>query len=499
MTPFICAAENSIQKKRESRRQRQIKRYWPQYKGCQDMPRQPFFMEDYSSKPDTEARAICDFHCQKFLSPFGLFKKMTHSIIETDFKKQLKERVLFQIDSKIVEIRLLKACVIEDKKYLLSLGTPELKEILEKQGYSFNNTWTEIKKACQRHTNKLRSSIEKLWPDMAVHLSLSSPAVLNNKILSDPLTWLDRSPSHKISSFGRIPTLSPSELKRAKEIYIEALTKAYKENYKFSAYSFSQYGQIASDPKNDIRSQYRFTPEELRKHLREGKLLYRGRKSLSLEDQFHLKTAIRDLRKQSKQNYLEVISEMPLLGYLESGAPDRKQLAKAFSKVEKNLQEFSDEIKEKDDMDLLLSFEPLVEELLKESQLDNEDNSPYCLIAERARLKSEKAKESKEKLLTGAMLALLVPCLMGGGISISICITGEALLGTWEISQASLAAKHSFSGVLIGKQFEKISKLEEKQKELKMAQWMFPLLFLEAGIAIKAGKQLRKSEKEVKK
>ena len=46
---------------------------------------------------------------------------------------------------------------------------------------------------------------------------------------------------------------------------------------------------------------------------------------------------------------------------------------------------------------------------------------------------------------------------------------------------------------------EEVSKLEEKQKELKMAQWMFPLLFLEAGIAIKAGKQLRKSKKEVKK
>ena len=33
--------------------------------------------------------------------------------------------------------------------------------------------------------------------------------------------------------------------------------------------------------------------------------------------------------------------------------------------IEENLTEFSDKIKTKEDMDLLLSFEPLVEELLK--------------------------------------------------------------------------------------------------------------------------------------
>ena len=39
----------------------------------------------------------------------------------------------------------------------------------------------------------------------------------------------------------------------------------------------------------------------------------------------------------------------------------RNNWLKPFSKMEENLQEFIGEIKEKDDMDLLLSFEPLVE------------------------------------------------------------------------------------------------------------------------------------------
>ena len=127
--------------------------------------------------------------------------------------------------------------------------------------------------------------------------------------------------------------------------------------------------------------------------------------------------------------------------------------------------------------------------------MDDEDNSPYCLIAERARLKSEQAKETKEKLLIGAMIAILAPCFMGGGISISICIAGEALVGGWDIKRASLEADYSLNRVLTGKEFEEISKLEEKQKELKMAQWMLPLLLLEVGVAIKAGKQLRKNKK----
>ena len=78
-----------------------------------------------------------------------------------------------------------------------------------------------------------------------------------------------------------MPKLSPSELKRAKETYIEGLTKAYKENYKFSAYSFSQYGKLISDPESYSRSQSSFTPEDLKRHLKEGKPLHTGRKRLS--------------------------------------------------------------------------------------------------------------------------------------------------------------------------------------------------------------------------
>ena len=109
-----------------------------------------------------------------------------------------------------------------------------------------------------------------------------------------------------------------------------------------------------------------------------------GLKRLSPEDESHLRRAAQDLQETSKQNYLEVISEMPLLGYLESGTPNSEQLVEAFSKIEENLKEFLDKVKNQENMDLLLSFEPLVEELLKKSQLDDEDNSPYCLVAEKS-------------------------------------------------------------------------------------------------------------------
>ena len=99
----------------------------------------------------------------------------------------------------------MKACVSEDKEYLISLckdnpAWPEIGKACQKQ----------IEKACQKQTDKLQSSIQKLWPDMTVHLSLSSPAALEDRILSDPSTWLDASPSHKISGFSQMPKLSPS-------------------------------------------------------------------------------------------------------------------------------------------------------------------------------------------------------------------------------------------------------------------------------------------------
>ena len=283
--PLICVAEdgdNIVRKRSKKRKNVGTERHWPHYEGCQDMPEQPFPAEEFSSSErDTEATARCGFHCQRFLSSFGLFKEAAHSVREADFKGKLKKRVIFQIESKIVEIRLLKACITEDKDYLLSLFKDE--------------DWLAIKKACRKKTGELKSSIEKLWPDMAIHLSLSSPAMLEERIISSPSTWLDPSPSHKISGFSDMPKLRQSELKKAKEIYIETLVKAYEENHKFSTYSL--------------------TPEEFKNHLQEGKPLHTGRKQLAEEAKGHLRKAIRDLREKNRQRYFEVISEMPLLGY----------------------------------------------------------------------------------------------------------------------------------------------------------------------------------------
>ena len=66
----------------------------------------------------------------------------------------------------------------------------------------------------------------------------------------------------------------------------------------------------------------------------------------------------------------------------------------ALTAMEDDLKEFlDDKIKAKEDMSLLLSFKPLVEALLKNTQTEEDEaNSHYCLVAERARLKSEKSK-----------------------------------------------------------------------------------------------------------
>lgn len=491
--PLVClAADRKKGYPAYPSKEKTAEEHWPDYEGCQDMDDAFTLKEPPPPEAKTEARA-CGFHCQRFLNPVWPLKESAYSVTEKRFKEELKKRVIFQIEAKMAEIRLRKYCVAPDKNK---------KKLIEYYGYK---NWPDVKKACREITDKLKSSIKELWPSMAAHLalsssssspSLSSPSIPSlspedNRVLSNPLVLLDPSPSHKVSGFVKMPRLTHQELKRAKEIYIDNLVEAYRKRRK-TPYSFSQYGQLVSDSEESKDFFYRLTPDELKNRLEEEKPLHTGRKRLSLDDTYYLKGMLSDLRDSSRKRYFEVVRKMPELGYLESGTPNEEQLTAALTAMEDDLKEFlDDKIKAKEDMSLLLSFKSLVEALLKETQTE-EDNSPYCLVAERARLKSERVKESLDNLLIGAMVVALVPCFLGGGISISICFGAEVAFGAFDVQMANTAVKDSLNRALIGERFSDISELDEKQKELKMAQWMLPVLLLDAGAVVKAGKIFRK-------
>ena len=175
------------------------------------------------------------------------------------------------------------------------------------------------------------------------------------------------------------------------------------------------------------------------------------------------------MQKEAKDAYFEITSEMPLLGYLETGNPNKKELGKAFTKMEENLKDFLKKAKDSErDKGLLLSFKPLVEELLKE-------NKDYCLVAERTRIQVEKDENFKNNMFLAAGVLAAVPCFITGPVGASLCLTAGMALGFTGYKQAQAATEESFGRALTGKEFETMADLSEKEKEEFFAKLFLPL------------------------
>ena len=158
---------------------------------------------------------------------------------------------------------------------------------------------------------------------------------------------------------------------------------------------------------------------------------------------------------------------MPVLGYLKSESPNRTEWGEAFSKVEENLQVLLEKAHD-EDMGLLLSFGPLVKELLKEDK-------SFCLPAEKARIQAEKNESLKNWALLGAGVLSAVPCFMTGPIGAGVCLTAGMTLGVVGHGMAKRATEESFGRLLTGEDFETIAGLEGKAKEEFLAKLFLPL------------------------
>ena len=316
------------------------------------------------------------------------------------------------------------------------------KEADEKQNQIFSFLISQNNNSAlrKRRTKELKSAIQKQWPKMRVNLALSAPAIREDRILPDSSTWLDSTPSHLISDFSDLPRLTDEERSKAQKIYVEILAKTPLE--KFSSAEFKQ-------------RMYRGKPLSLP---------LSGEKHLTSKDKFKLKKTVRDLQKEAKDSYFKILSEMPVLGYLKTRNPKKEELDKAFAKMEEKLKDFLKETKEPEvDEGLLLSFKPLVEELLKEDK-------EYCLVAEKARVKAEKDESLKNWMLLGAGVVAAVPCLITGVAGASACLLAGTALGIVGYKEVQVATKQSLGRALTRKQFETIAGLKDKEKEEFLAK-----------------------------
>ena len=351
-------------------------------------------------------------------------REMTSALQTQNFKAKMQKRIIGKIESKIFQIKTLKACTVGDQNWFTS------KKI----------EWKNAKEVCRQKNRELRDLIEKNWSPMRINLALSAPALREEaRILSDRATWFDATPSHSISEFNDLPELNKAEKQRAEKIYIESLSRVSLDELETAEFK-------------KILSQSRFRLP-----------------SLTHRDRLKLRSTQRKLQENSRQRYFEIMGDLPILGYLKSGNPNRLELKKALTNIESNLQDFLKKINSPSvDMGLLLSFNPLVEELLT-------TNKNYCSVAERARHNVEKSNRRDNYLMLGAGFLAAATCFITGPIGATVCLSSGLAIGGWGYHEAAISRKESFGRVLTGKEFETMAGLNEREREVFLAKVFLPL------------------------
>ena len=415
--PFISEGDetSALYEPPSKSKQKQLQ---PQYENCKNMDLSSIALEEESSSlKDTQAE-FCITCTIKEVFGFGELKGTVQAVQFKAFMDKLRKRVIGQIESKIFQTKVLHACATGDRNWLSQQKVD----------------WPLMEAVCKQKNKQLKSSIQTRWTEMRVNLALSQ---VNPDQIVTGKPYLSFSLSHAISDFNSMPKLTKKEQKAIKKRWADKLAKKPLD---------------------------KLTPSQFKAHFLKGEA-----SKLTTKDRHELRKSTWKMQKEAKDDYFEITSEMPLLGYLKTGNPNKKELSEAFTKMEENLKNLLKEARDsKGEWALLLSFKPLVEELLREDK-------DYCLVAEKARIKAEKDESLKNWMMLGAGVLAAVPCFITGPVGASICLTAGVALGVTGYKETQSVTKKSLGRALTGKQFETMAELDEKEKKEFLAKLFLPL------------------------
>ena len=194
---IILLAQNrntaaNIRRKSRAKRREVSNVLHPQYESCKDVD----ISSMASEREDLEdAQSEFCFDCSfQELSGFGELKKAGDALQSKVFMEKLQKRVISQIESKIYQTKVLRACATRDRNWL------------SKQKVD----WSLMKAVCKQKNNQLKSSIQTRWTKMKVNLALSQ---VNADQIVTSRPDLSFQFSHQISGFSPIPKLTEKEKK----------------------------------------------------------------------------------------------------------------------------------------------------------------------------------------------------------------------------------------------------------------------------------------------
>ena len=429
----------------------------PHYSACKDQD-----LSETSAVSTTEATycSNCDGEEAKQNSTVASAQAISSVVSSTtkenkhqEFTQKLKKRVMGQVHSKLFQLRMLKACVKPDTSWF--------------KGKIRNTLSRPIKGQCKKQKQGILDSIKEKWPKMRSNLALSDSnhlnleaIVTNNRQLgmgsghdrkSRGPYGIDDTLAHSLGHFtDDLPPLNSGEIDSVRDQTKEHLLNFAKTN-------------------PDFFENQALSAEQFETRVKEGKSLLKDESGKDLLAPKAMRALRSYIKSQAEQNYHQEVSDMPLLGYLKTGSPKDQELTSAFSKMETELQEFLEKVEKDNNLNLLMTFSPLVEDLVTQ-------DPTFCEVAEKAHLEMQGDESLKNMGLLAGALVSAVPCFFTGP-AILLCLAGGLAVGVVGLEMASNRLESSMGRFLTGQQFEDLAGLSDKEREVMLEKLLLPMAF----------------------
>ena len=274
---------------------------------------------------------------------------------------------------------------------------------------------------------ELAETLKPLWSNMRFHLALAKIDKLDDSLMP---VW-DSSLKHEPSHLKSVPSPGQEETKRIREIW-----------------------------KKEVVDQIDI-PKELPRN---------GRKRNRLKRKILGSLPARSLKEDSQKRYFQILTSMPLLGYLPSENPSVSAVRNGLKKVRKYLENFLAQMNDSEEMPDLISIAPLVEELLQKSP-------EHCPAAETLAVEQSQSRMWGTGVLLGTAAISAVPCFFAGPLSLSICLMGGLGLGSYGVWLSRDELDMSRKMTLLGNEYLSLSELNEKENAVLIEKALFPLAF----------------------
>ena len=402
---------------------------------------------------DTEAKFCFLCSVRNFFGTENLENVVLNSQSKSktqEFKDKIRSRVRLQIESKIYQTQFLRACVTQNEEWFKSQKID----------------WKGVQEGCQKRTEDMQMLIGENWSEMRINRVLSSTYLRRIINMTGNSHFSIRSNAFDLLNFShKSSVFKDTNLSKLTESEEKEVRKRLAEYF----LSVSISGLDSSELAKKIINKKSFGIRE------EGSLPKTPKERRSPSYREIQQKVFNQLGTDSEKKYFEILSQLPLLGYMEKDNPIPEDLDQALLKVEKNLNQFLKETYDHEkDIGLFLAFEHLVEDFLKEDQ-------SYCLIADEEKIKANRNDEILRWSLVGTGVIAGIPCFMGGvltaGGAAVACLGAGLASGVAGYKDANTNVKRTYGGILTGEQLDNMASLDKREREEFLAKVFLPLVF----------------------